>query len=30
LKAADTIVDTSGLTQKEVADRVIQLLGAEA
>ena len=30
LKAADAIVDTSGLTQKEVADRVIQLLGAEA
>ncbi|MFH2110638.1 MAG: shikimate kinase [Candidatus Bathyarchaeota archaeon] len=30
LKAADAIVDTSGLTLKEVADRVIQLLGAEA
>ena len=30
LKAADAVVDTSGLTLKEVADRVILLLGAEA
>ena len=29
LKAADAIVDTTGLTLKEVADRVIQLLEAE-
>ncbi|MFH0850592.1 MAG: shikimate kinase [Candidatus Bathyarchaeota archaeon] len=30
LKAADAVVDTSGLTLKEVADRIVQLLGAEA